>query len=336
MRFLWPSALTLLALVPILGSAYIWMIRRRRRRVLRFSSLLLIREALPKSSPWKRHLPAIFFLMALAGLTLALARPVRVVTVPAGRATVILAMDVSRSMRQSDIIPTRLDAAKTAALSFIEKQKSSNQIGVVAFAGFAQLVQPPTTDENQLRTSILGLTLGRGTAIGSGILEAIDAIADINPNVAPSSGLGAMGPQVTPVPEGQYVPDIIVLLTDGVYTSGPDPVEAAHQAVERGVRIYTIGFGTNLGLTQPGEAYSTWGGFRHGVDEEALKTIASMTGGKYYTATSAGELQDVFESLPAHMVTREETTEISVIFAAIGAMLAAAAVLLSQLWRPLP
>jgi Ca-activated chloride channel family protein len=337
MRFLWPSALILLALIPLLAGLYWWLLQRRRRTALRYSSLALIREALPGQSAWRRRLPPALLLLALAGLTLSLARPMWVTIVPAGRATIVLTLDVSRSMRQRDIAPSRLDAAKAAALSFAERQPSSTQIGVVAFAGFAQLVQPPTNDAERIEEAIISLTTGRGTAIGSGILSAVDTIAEINPDVAPSSGYGAAGPEITPVPEGQYVPDIIVLLTDGVYTSGPDPVEAAHQAVERGIRVYTIGFGTNLGNAAPqGDGYFGWGGFRHGIDEESLKAIAAMTGGEYYSASSAGELQKVFESLPSYMITREETTEVSVIFAALGALLAAAAVLLAQLWRPLP
>lgn len=336
MRFLWPGALLFLALIPLLAGAY-WLLQRRRRSALRYSSLALIRAARPAQAAWRRWLPPALLLLALAGLTLALARPLLVTAVPAGRATVILAMDVSRSMRQRDIAPSRLEAAKVAALSFVERQPPSTQIGVVAFAGFAQLVQPPTTDAERIEAAILSLTTGRGTAVGSGVLSAVDAIAEVNPNVAPSSGYGAGGPQITPVSEGQYVPDIIVLLTDGVTTVGPDPVDAAHQAVERGVRVYTIGFGTNLGAPAPqGDGYFGFGGFRHGIDEESLRAIAAMTGGEYYSASSAGELQKVFESLPSYIITRTETTEISVVFAAAGALLAAAAILLAQLWRPLP
>jgi Ca-activated chloride channel family protein len=285
-------------------------------------------------------------LLALGGLTVALARPVRIVSVPTGQATIILAMDVSQSMRQQDIQPSRLQAAEAAALSFIQRQKASTQIGLVAFAGYAELVQPPTSNQEALQIAVESLTTARGTAIGSGILESIDAIAAIDPNVAPSVTESSRGEQPTPVPKGAYVPHIIVLLTDGVATTGPLPLEAAQQAVDRGVRVYTIGFGTENGSEgfggrdpfgqggpPPG---SGRGGFRRGIDEETLKEIANMTDGTYYSASSAGELLKVLEDLPTYLITRHEVMEISVVFAAIGALMTSIAIALSLRWHPLP
>ncbi|NPV75005.1 MAG: VWA domain-containing protein [Anaerolineae bacterium] len=336
MKFLWPSAMFLLGLLPLMTLAYLWTLRRRRRFAVRYSSISLLREALPAQSRLRRHLPFALFLLTLASLSLALARPVAVTLVPAGRATVMLAMDVSHSMRRSDIPPSRLAAAKEAALSFINRQEENNQIGIVAFAGTAHLVQPPTIDTEALETAIQNLTTGRGTAIGSGILTALDTIADLNPNVAASSREAAAEEQVSAVPEGVYMADIIVLLTDGVATTGPPPLEAAQQAMRRGVRVYTIGFGTEDGSSsgQENNFYGSW--YRRGIDEETLKEIARITGGEYYAAASAGELQKVFESLPTYLRTREETTEVSVLFAALGAMAIITAVILAQLWQPLP
>jgi Ca-activated chloride channel homolog len=347
MNFLWPSAFLLLGLVPLMLAAYLWRQRRRRRYAIRYSSLSLVRLAVPAQSRLRRYLPLALFCLALASLVFSLARPVAVTLVPAGRATVMLALDVSRSMIQDDIPPSRLGAAKQAALSFIQRQRADNQIGVVAFAGIAQLVQPPSTDPAELERAILLLTTGRGTAIGSGILTALDALDEFSQSEAANSGQAQTPGQASPGAaspgeEIAYQPDIIVLLTDGVTTTGPDPLEAAQAAVDRGVRVYTIGFGTQNGsMGQGGGFYGGgfggFGGFRRrGIDEATLKAIAARTGGEYYSASSAGELQKVFDSLPTFLITRRETVEISVIFAALAALLVIGAVLLAQLWRPLP
>jgi Ca-activated chloride channel family protein len=302
----------------------------------------------------------------LASLVIALARPVTIVSVPAGQTTIILAIDVSRSMCSTDIQPNRMEAAEAAALSFVQRQQSITQIGVVAFSSFAEVVQPPTTDQEALQVAIESLATGRRTAIGSGILKALDAIAEIDPSVAPSVTDTSRGVKPTPVPKGAYAPDIIVLLTDGVSNTGPLPLDAAQQAVDRGVRVYTIGFGTANGSNFPncgsrfigsepfgggqqfggggfgggqfggGQFGGGFGGFRRGIDEATLKQIADVTGGTYYSAESAGELQNVFQNLPTYLITKHETTEISVAFAAIGALLAALAIVLSLLWHPLP
>jgi len=337
--------------MPLIVAAYIWMLRRRRRFAVRYSSLALVRAALPHQSRLRRHLPFALFLLALTSLVIALGRPVAIVSVPTGQVTIILAMDVSRSMCATDIPPNRLEAAKAAALSFIQSQRSGTQIGVVAFAGFAELIQPPTTDQEVLQDVVESLTTGRRTAIGSAILKSLDAIAEIYPNVAPSVSSLASGIQPTPVPNGAYASDIIVLLTDGVSNAGPLPLEAAQQAVDRGVRVYTIGFGTENNQSIPscgqqfqggdpfgggGQFGGGGGGFRRGIDEATLKQVADMTGGEYYAATSAGELQNVFQNLPTYLITRHETMEISVAFTAIGALLATIAIALSLIWHPLP
>lgn len=332
MKLLWPSAILLLSLIPLLILLYAWRQRRRRRFAVRYSSLSLLRAALPQQSRLRRYLPMALLLLALASLVLGLARPVMATRVPAGRATVMLTLDVSGSMRQNDIAPSRLGAAKRAALQFIDRQKDTNQVGIVAFAGIAQLVQPPTTDAEALKQAIRALTTGRNTAIGDGIVAALNTINDFAEGDA-ATLQGAAGPAAS----GAQRPDIIVLLTDGVATRGIPPLEAAQQARESGIRIYTIAFGTQMPGGRGG-GDDTTGMFRRrwGIDEETLKAIAAMTGGKYYTASSAGELQKVFDSLPTVLVTREETVELSVIFAALAGLMMVVAVLLSQLWHPLP
>ncbi len=342
MDLLWPQFLLLLGLVPLLIAVYIVALRRRRVG-LRYSSLALVRAALPRFSRLRRHVPFVLFLLALTSLILALVRPVQIVTVPTGQATIILALDVSGSMRQRDIQPSRLAAAQAAALSFIQSQKPNTQIGLVAFAGWAELVQPPTTDQEALQIAIESLTVGRGTAIGSGILKSLDAIAAIDPNVPPSVANPARGEQPTAVPKGAFAPDIIVLLTDGVATTGPMPVDAAQQAVDRGVRVYTIGFGTAAGSSDFGGGFfggggggPRGGGFRRGIDDATLKQIATMTDAKYYEASSASELLNVFQNLPTYLITKHEVMEISVVFAAAGALFIALALALALRWNPLP
>ncbi|HEX7973717.1 MAG TPA: VWA domain-containing protein [Anaerolineales bacterium] len=361
MGLLWPGFLLLLGLIPVMIGGYIWMLRRRRRFAVRYSSLTLVREALPRYSFVRRHLPFALFLLATASLVIALGRPVKIISVPTDQTTIILTLDVSGSMRSRDIQPSRLEAAEAAALSFIQRQKSSTQIGIIAFSGFAELIQPPTMNQEALQTAIESLTTGRRTAIGSGILKSLDAIAEVDKNVAPSLSDPASGNEPTPVPLGAYAPDIIVLLTDGVSNVGPLSLDAAQQAVDRGVRIYTIGFGTENGSVPFDNQQSQGGGFfgggnqqpqgggggffggggfggrfRAGIDEATLKQVATMTGGAYYSASSAGELQNVFRNLPTYLIMKHETTEISVFFAAIGALLATIAILLSLLWHPLP
>ena len=349
MSWLWPGFLLLLGLIPLLVAAYIWALRRRRRFAVRYSSLSLVREVLPRAR-WRRHVPFALFLLALVSLVVALGRPVAIVSVPTNQTTVILAIDVSRSMCSTDIRPNRLAAAKDAARSFIERQKPGTQIGIVAFAGFAELVQPPTSDPELLHDAVESLITGSRTAIGSGILKSIDAIAEVDKNVAPSVSPTTRGAKPTPVPKGAYAPDIIVLLTDGASNAGPLPLDAAQQAADRGVRVYTIGFGTAAGSEMPncnpqlqgsepfvGGGQGFGGGrFRRGIDEVTLKRIADLTDGEYYSAESAGELVDVFNKLPTYLITKHETTEISVAFAALGALLAALAIALSLLWHPLP
>jgi Ca-activated chloride channel family protein len=353
MSWLWPGLLVWLGIVPLMVAAYLWALRRRRRFAVRYSSLVLVRAALPASAGWRRHVPVALFLGAASSLVLALARPVATVQVPISQTIIVLAIDVSRSMCATDIAPNRLAAAQQAALAFVQRQAPGTHIGVVAFAGFAETILAPTTDQAALRAAIESLTTARRTAIGSGILTAIDTIAEADPGVAPSVPRfsGAVPP--TAVPAGVYAPDIIVVLTDGVSNSGPEPVIAAQQAADRGVRVYTIGFGTDdefgalpfctsassqiEGLFLGGGSFGGGGGgFRRGIDEATLQQVAQLTGGEYYAATSAHELHTVFENLPTTFVTIEETTEISVIFAAAGALLALAAVGLALKWNVVP
>ena len=354
MNLLWPWFLLLLVLIPLAVAIYIWVLRRRRRFAVHYSSLSLVREALPKRSSWRRHLPFAFFLIGLASLIFALTRPVTQVEVPLSRTTIILALDISRSMCATDISPNRLAIAQDAALAFVEDQVEGTQIGLVAFAGFAEVIVPPTNDKAVLQEAIENISTSLGTAIGSATLKSIDAIAEVNPAVEPS-GFNLRIEDEGSEPESNdeaFQPDIIVLLTDGANTQGPRPLDAAQQAADRRVRVYTIGFGT----TEPGPMVCSQqqlgtdaleGGFRGGgfggggggnfrrfllLDESTLQAVADLTGGSYFRAESADQLLDIFLSLPTKIVLQKETTEISVIFSTLGAILVMVAVSLSLLW----
>jgi Ca-activated chloride channel family protein len=335
---------------------YLWARRRRRPVAARYSSLSLIHAAGPSRPSWRRHVPFVLVAASAAALAIAVARPTVVLSVPANQATMVLAMDVSGSMCSTDIEPTRLEAAQAAAVAFVRNQPAGSQIGLVAFSGFAAVIEAPSSDRERLVDAILSLTTGRRTAIGSGIQSSIDAIAEIDPNVTPVVRDGLPGVEPAPVVPGAYRPDIIVLLTDGANNAGVEPLEAARQAADRGLRVYTIGYGTAEGGdfeptcrrqfmgSEPGGGLGGGGfgggggsgGFRRGIDEDTLRAIADTTGGTYSPAESASELEQVFADLPTSLIMRSEPVEVSVAFVAFGGLLAAAGMLLGRAWRPLP
>jgi Ca-activated chloride channel family protein len=366
MDFLWSGLLLLLLVLPALVAVYVWSLRRRRPAAIRYSSLSLIRAARPSSGRFRRHIPFVLFLASLGSLVLAMGRPQMVVAVPTNQTTIILTIDVSGSMCSSDIPPSRLEAAEAAASQFIKAQSSSTLIGIVAFGSYAEVIQAPTNDQAQLLSALQSLATGRRTAIGDGILASIDAISRVDPLVAKSDSGESSGPAPAPVAKGAYAPDIIVLLTDGASNTGTPPLDAAQQAADRGVRVYTIGFGTANGGSmsptcapqfvgrEPGGGFGGGGAgfgggfgggvgaggggnnFRRGIDEETLKQIASMTGGAYYPAESANQLESVFAGLPTYLITKHEVTEVSFVFVGLGALVGGLGLLLGRLWRPLP
>ena len=360
MQFLWSGLLALLVVLPVLVGIYVWSLRRRRPSGIRYSSLSLVRDAMPGPARLRRHLPFALFVAALGALVVALARPVVVLAVPTNQTSIILTIDVSGSMCSSDIPPSRLEAAEAAATNFINNQSASTRIGIVAFSSFAEVVQTPTNDRSALLDALHSLATGRRTAIGDGILASIDAISEIDPGVA-KSVTDAGGTAPTPVVPGAYAPDIVVLLTDGASNTGTPPLDAAQQAADRGVRVYTIGFGTaNGGAFSPtcapqfsgrepggaggggfggggfGGGGGGGGGFPRGIDEATLKQIAAMTGATYHPAETADQLQSVFQGLPTNLILKHETTEVSFAFVGAGGLVAALAIFLGKAWRPLP
>ena len=355
MSFDWPLALVSLVVAPALLLAYWLLLRRRRKQAIRYSSVALLRTVLPKRKRWQRHLPVALLLAGLVALATAAARPHVMRDVPYARTSVILALDVSGSMCSSDVEPNRLAVAQAATRAFVERQPNDVRMGLVVFSGFAELVVPPTDDREALLTAIDRLTVGRGTAIGGALLKGLDAIAEVNPGVRPvGDALGTEPPHATPPGAGGYVPDIIVLLTDGRNTRGIEPLDAVPYVVERRVRVYPVGFGTTnpagLACTRAqlgGDVFDRFGGggfggggfgggFRRFADEPTLKAIAGRTGGTYHAAKDAGQLQKVFSDLPNEVETQRERSEVTWLVAALGALCAAAAVAASLRWSPYP
>lgn len=354
MELLVPSALALALLAPLVFVLYAWARRRRKPVVVAFSSFALLGEAAQQQRRWRAWVPPLLFASALVSAAFATARPVAVAVAPFDRTQIVLALDVSLSMCATDIHPNRLAAMQEAALRFVERQRPEVKIGVVAFAGFAELVQAPTTNHLAVQRTIERLTVGRRTAIGSAILRAIDAIAENDPNIPPVPR--TLEQPMMPTPKGTYAPSIIVLLTDGVSNTGPRPEVAAEFAAERGIRVYTIGFGTAQTLDElfctaeqtggrpiyvnrnqwgPGGIAGGPGQFRRGIDEDALRYVAELTGGEYFAAESFEELLKIFENLPVNLAARTQQTEIGGIFAALSALLALAAFALSLRWQPM-
>ena len=249
MSFLWPQALWLLAVLPFLIAGYVWSLRRKKQFALRYSNLSLVREAMGRTSA-KRHVPPALFLAALALMLLAGARPAAVVTLPSQHETVILAIDVSGSMRASDVAPTRLAAAQAAAKAFIAETPRSTRVGIVAFAGSASIVQPPTSDRSALFAALEAFQLQHATAIGSGILVSLKAIfpeLEFDPftyALKPAAAVPAAAGGTAPVQPGSYGAAAVILLTDGRNTAGTiEPIVAAKAAQALNIKIYTIGVG---------------------------------------------------------------------------------------------
>jgi len=329
MGFHWPEALWLLLAAPLLAGAYIVILRRKKRSVVRYSSLGLVREAMAGRA-WRRHLPPALLLLGLVGALLAVARPNAVVTLPSQQRVIVLAIDVSLSMRAADVLPSRLAAAQAAARKFVQEQPPDVRIGIVSFAGTAALVQQPTSNREDLVAAIDRLQLDRQTAIGSGIVVSLatlfpDEGIDLAAMVLDRRTLKR---PARPAPVASNPHAAIILLTDGRRTTGPDPLETARMAADRGIRVFTVGFGTAAGAMAPVEGYSIFMMF----DEETLKAIADLTGAEYFHATTADELHKVYERLGSKLVLQRERTEITVLFAAVATILIAAAAALSLAW----
>jgi Ca-activated chloride channel family protein len=330
MTFLWPELLWLLLALPACVAVYVLILKKKRSAAVRYASLGVIKEALGKGLWWRRHLPPAMLLVALGAMIAAIARPAALITLPSQHETVILAIDVSGSMRAEDVEPTRLAAAQAAARAFVAEQPRSTRIGVVAFGGSAALVRPPTANRTDVVAAIDQLELQHATAVGSGLLVSLKAIfpqAQLE-LAAPRMRNASSANPVKPVPPGSYTSAAIILLTDGQTTTGPDPVAAARLAAERGVRVFTVGIGTPEGHIVTGEGWS----MRVRLDEEPLKAIADLTRAEYFYAGTAPDLKKVYQSLRSKLVMEKKLTEITALFSALAAATVLLSAMLSLLW----
>lgn len=350
MRLLWPLAL--LGLLVPLAMVAVYLLRRRRRRkfAVTYASLSLVKQAMPERSRWRRLVPVGLLVAAILALVVAMARPQALVATTRSDTSIMLTIDVSRSMCSTDVRPNRLSAAQDAARTFVDDQPGGTRLGIVVFAAGAQVLVPPTTNRDRLHRAIDGFNTSLGTAIGNGVLASIDALSRVNPDIAPSTVTLSPAERRRDRFASRYVPDVVVLLTDGAATTGVDPRDAARQAADRRVRVFTIGFGTTtpapLSCTPEqfgGDTLEPLGGGgvpvdlgvgRRGnflqIDEATLRGIARTTGGTYARAASASQLDKAFRDLPRRIVTVKEVHELTVYLAALGAILALGAVMASR------
>jgi Ca-activated chloride channel family protein len=322
MKFLWPSALWLLAALPLLVALYIWLLRRKKT-ALRLASLAIVKGAMAPGARWRRHVPPAVLLLSLAALIIGIARPTAVVTLPSQQQTVILAMDVSGSMRATDVQPSRLVASQNAAKAFIADVRPETRVGIVTFAGSASVVMPPTNNKEDLYAAIDRFQLQRATAIGSGLIISLATIfpdAGITLDSVSRGGRHEtfgrpLADPSNPKPEEKpFAP-----VPPGSYTSA---------AADRGIKVFTIGFGTKDGEIIGFEGWS----MRVRLDEDSLKSIASLTHGEYFWAGSEVDLKKIYETLNARLVFERKETEVTAFFTALGALLALLAAGLSVWW----
>ena len=351
MSFASPDLLWLLLLAPLLVALYLWILRRSRATL--YPNLAIVRTAIAPGARLLRHVPPLLMLLAVMVLIVAVARPSASVVLPSQFKTIVLAFDTSGSMRATDVEPTRLIAAQTAAKAFVQEVPPDVRIGIVEFGATASQVQMPTSKREDLVAAIDRFILQRGTATGSGLYAAIsmlfpEANIDLEKLVGGSgSGRETVVPagrasrnrpigqepasqpaELAPVPPGSYKSGVIILLSDGRRTTGPDPLDAAKMAAERGVRVYTVGFGTRDGGAVDFGEYS----FYVRLDEETLKAVAGITRGEYFHAGTAADLRTVYEDLKNRLVLERQQTEVTALLAAGGALLAILGAFLSVLW----
>jgi Ca-activated chloride channel family protein len=340
MFFLWPESLWLLPALALLPAAYLWLLNRPNKAALRYSNVGMVRAA-ATGRQWRRHLPPALFLLACSGLLIAAARPVARVPLPWARTSIILAMDVSLSMRVSDVKPTRLEAAQAAAKLFLRELPKEIEVGLVTFAGSSQVTQRATLDRASVVAAIDGFQMQMGTAVGNAIVL---CLAELFPDQGIDLGDMSFGskPQgrslddkakpppkpFTPVAPGSYDSAAIILLSDGRRTTGVDTLAAAQMAAERGVRIYVVGLGTVDGDASTPDGMAIY----MKLDEPTLREVARMTGGEYHHAGTAEMLRSVYEKLGSRVQVLTRETELAGVLALVSALIALTAATLSLLW----
>jgi Ca-activated chloride channel family protein len=337
MTFLWPTMLWAMLALPALVALYVFLMTRRKKTHLRYANLALVKEALGSRSTWRRHVPPALLFLALAALLFGASRPAALITLPSAQETIVLAIDVSGSMRAEDVHPNRLVAAQEAAKTFVAELPRNVKVAVVSFAGTAAVVQAPTLSRDDVNAAIDRFQLQRGTAIGSGIVISLATIfPEAGIDLSQITGARAMPPgpndkpppEFKPVPAGSYSSAAIILLTDGQRTTGPDSLDAAKMAADRGVRVYTVGIGTKEGETIGFEGWS----MRVRLDEDTLKAVAKLTNADYFYAGTAQDLKKVYQGLSTRLIVEKKETEVTALLAVIGASLMVVAAGLSIWW----
>lgn len=320
MTFESPWRLVLLGGVLALVVLYALVQRRRTVYAVRFTNLALLDRVAPRNPGWRRHVPAVAFLLMLLTLVTGFARPAADVRVPRERATVFVAIDTSTSMEATDVEPSRIEAAKGAATGFIEGLPAEFNVGLVTFSGSARVVATPTTDHGSVAAAVEGLDLSASTAIGEAVFSSLDGIRAFGESLR-SADADAADPAEAP-------PARIVLMSDGTNTAGRTPTEAATAATEAGVPVSTIAYGTAEGtITAPdGREIAV------PVDTDQLRTLAESTGGTAYTAASGDELEQVYEDIGSSVGWRTERQDVSAWFIGAGLLAALAAAGASLAW----
>ncbi len=342
MDFLAPDFLWLLLAVPGLVMLYRWLIKRKKKLALRYASLAIVKEAIGAGPSWRRHLPPALLLVAISLAFLAAARPLATITLPSDNSIIILAIDVSLSMRVTDVKPNRMVAAQQAAKAFLKELPRHIKVGIVTFAGSTQLVQAPTLNREDLVAAIDRFQMQRGTAVGSAIVvslatlfpeEGIDLSEMIYGNAQRGKSLDDKAKpekkEFVPVAPGSYESAAIILLTDGRRTTGVDTQEAARMAANHGVRVYAVGLGTVDG-TLPGYDGS-WSIYLK-LDEPSLRAVAHITKAEYYYAGDADALTKVYKKLSTRVQTEKKETELAGLLALAAAVLSVVAAALSLAW----
>ena len=332
MSFIWPPMLLSLLLLPAGLAIYAWVSRRRQRLAAVYGRAGTTQGATGPAGAVLRWMPPVLIIAGLATMLLATARPQAVVSLPRVEGTVILAFDVSGSMAATDMTPTRMDAAKAAARTFVASEPPTVSIGIVAFSDAGISAQVPTNDRATIDSAIDRLTPQKGTSVGEGITASLKAIAAAN--AGPwvdyyTNASAAPTASPTPVPSGTYTSAAIILLTDGENNESPDPMTAAHAAADRGVRIYTVGIGTAAGTNVNLKGFTV----HTQLDQATLQQIAQVTGGTYFSASDAGQLQTVYADLSTALVGHAELTEVTAIFAGVSLLLLLIGASTSLLWQ---
>lgn len=344
MTFLWPSLLWSLALIPVLVVLYVWAQRRRQKYALKFATLGVLRQAVGRGPGIRRHLPAALMLAALALLAFSLSRPTAKVPMIASGGLIVLALDSSGSMRARDVDPSRIEAAKTAAKAFIAKQPAEAVIALVAFAATAYVLQAPTSDKDVLLEAVDKLSLQRGTAIGSGMVVAMNTILEYRGEAPLAAALSRQGqdgfeedppgwpssepPPLPEVPGPPLEGSVIVLLTDGQSNVGPEPLDVAPLAAQRKLRVFTVGLGDPSGVVLQAEGRRA----RVVLDEATLQAIADKTKADYFRAGTETDLKAIYENLGGSLVMKEEKTELTVLLAGLAILFLVGSAGLSLFW----